>query len=105
MDCCFHSPITSHHSHLYSGAGVGVPVSVSPGRFGLRFLARSSVTGGDDGAAVGVAAGATAGGGVMRGGMVLFGPFCGTGGRAASLVSVGGSDGVGKMLRGGALGR
>lgn len=47
----------------------------------------------------------TAGGGVMRGGMIRFGPFCGAGVRTASLVSVGGSDGVGKTFRGGALGR
>jgi hypothetical protein len=33
--------------------------------------------------------------------MIRFGPFGGTGGRAVSLVSVGGSDGVGKTVRGG----
>ena len=37
--------------------------------------------------------------------MVLFGAFCGSGGRAASVASVGGSDGVGNTVRGGALGR
>ena len=41
----------------------------------------------------------------MRGGTIRFGPVCGTGSRAVSLVVVGGSDGVGKTVRGGALGR
>ena len=41
----------------------------------------------------------------MRGGIVRFGAFCGTGARGASLVSAGGRDGVGKTVRGGALGR
>ena len=83
-----------------------MPDSASPGRFGLRFLARSSVTGGAEGATLGLAAGGVvAAGGVTRGGMTRFGPFCGTGGREASLVSAGGRDGVGTTFRGGAVGR